>query len=436
MTYVFGPPVVVPAIPPQPPQITLLGSSINPSNASDNPTGDRTTDLISRLSAEMKSELAQHKADSWVRGFTYAPENHYAVENRDPQDFTSVDLPALPAPSNVAAVAVAGGTLVAGTYSYEVTAVNPNGETTISSAASVVTGSTGSVKVTWNSVADDCTYNVYGRTTGSHLKLTPTAVGPFDPNNPPVFVDTGSASPSGSAPGSNTTGGVGPYTNLAPVQVQPWLIVAEDFCSTFGFEARDFKGRALRLLQNAAPQAIEREFWTGALAQAKGYPNNYLASSNAVDLTAGTPVSIARGQQMLQDYLANTGFGGQGMIHCQPQTAPNLLNARRVGNLLLDIYDNIIVPGSGYPGTASVISGTTTGTAVMFATDLVATRTESSGSVTLLDEGGHVYPDTFAEAVDRGQAGFPNSVRFRAQQFGCAYWDGYIQAGVRVTLTT
>lgn len=433
MTYVFGPPVVVPAIPPQPPQLTLIGSSINPNNASDNPTGDRSADLIARLSADLKSELAQHKADSWVRGFTYAPENHYAVENRDPQDFTSVDAPALPAPSGLAASAVAGGTITAGTYHYQVTAVNPNGETTALAFTPITTVSTGSVKLTWQPVADDCTYNVYGRS-GTLEKLA--TVGPFDPDNPPTYTDTGAATPGAAVPVSNTTGGVGPYTNLAPVQVQPWLIVAEDFCSTFGFEARDFKGRALRLLQNATFQAVEREFWTGALAQAKGYPNNYLASSSCVDLTAGTPVSVARGQQMLQDYLANTGFGGQGMIHCQPQTAPNLLNARRVGNLLLDIYDNVIVPGAGYPGTASVITGSATGTAVMFATDLVATRTEDQGSVSLLDESGHVYPDSFAESVDRGQAGFPNNVRFRAMQYGCAYWDGFIQAGVRVTLAT
>lgn len=435
MTYTAPPFVPVPAIPPRPPQLTLIGSSINPSNASDNPTGDRSADAIGRLSAQMKAELSDRDAEAWVRGFTYAPENHYAVETRDPYDFTSIDLPAIPAPSGViAAPSVSGGTLTSGAKKYAITAVNANGETTISTPVTpTTTGSAGSVVLTWNQVQDGDTYHVYGRTTGSFGLLA--SVGPFDPDHLPTYTDTGAATVGAAAPGSNTTGGVGPYTNLPVVQVQPWLIVAEDFCSSFGFDARDFKGRAMRLLENATPQAVEREFWTGALAQAKGWPNNYLTSSSAVDLTPGAgPPSVGRGQQILQDYLSNTGFGGQGMLHCQPQTTPNLLNARRVGNLLLDVFDNIIVPGTGYSGTASGIGTPAAGTAVMFATDLVATRVEDTGRVDLLDPSGNVYPDSFAEALDRGQAGFPNTIRFRAMKFGAAYWDGAVQAGIRVTL--
>ena len=435
MTYVFGPPVVVPAIPPQPPQLTLIGASVKPDNTTDPASSTADT---SGLDAALRQELSQREGPMWIRGFTYAPENHYAVENRDPQDFTSVDLPALPAPSGLQLSQGTGGTLADGTYKYEVTAVNANGETTPGTAVSITVsagGGTASVIGSFDPVEDGDTYKVYGRISGS-LGLIAT-VGPFDPDNPPSFTDTGSVSPGATPPVSNTTGGVGPYTNLPTVQVQPWIIVAADFCSTFGFEARDFKGRALRLLENAQYQAVEREFWTGALAQAKGYPNNYLTSSSAVDLTPGSGApSVARGQQILQDYLATQGFGGQGMIHCQPQTAPNLLNARRVGNLLLDVFDNIIVPGVGYPGTAASIGTPSATTAVMFATDLVCTRVEGQGRVSLVDPDGHVYPDSFAEAVDRGEAGFPNRVTFRAEKYGCAYWDGAIQAGVRVTLAT
>jgi hypothetical protein len=294
------------------------------------------------------------------------------------------------------------------------------------------------VSLAWQPTADGVTYKIYGRVSGS-IGLLAT-VGPFDPDNPPAYVDAGTPAPGAAPPGSNTTGGAAASrVNLGTVQCQPFLIVAEDYCSTFGFEARDFKGRALRLLDNGQHYALENEFWTGTLAQAKGYPNNYLANGSAanfVDLTAGTPVSVARGQQLLQDYLASTGFGGQGMIHCQPQTAPNLLNARRVGKLLLDVFDNIIVPGSGYTGAATAVTGSATGTAAMFATDLVSTLVEGEGKVGLVSEDGNVYPDSFAEAVDRGEAGFPNNVRFRAIKYGCAFFDGLIQAGVRVNLAT
>lgn len=425
-------PVVVPAVPPKGPPLNLVTSSVRPGTGSDpgNPVFELGDAQLALLPDDLRTELQARVGDAWVRGITYAPENHYQAENRGPFDQTSADTPPLNAPTGLAAQALAtGGTLAAGTYTYEVTAVNANGQTTASTSASATTtGATGSVKLTWNPTADGVTYKVYGRVGGS-LGLLAT-VGPFDPANPPAFTDTGSGSPGAVPPASNTTGGAGSYSNLGIVTCIPWTILVEDSCSSFGYEERDFKGRALRLLENATPQAIEREFWSGTLAQAAGLPNNYLASAACVDITPATVPSIARGQQILQDYIAQLGFGGQGMLHVQPQTAPNLLNARRVGPLLLDIFDNVIVPGTGYPGTGPVGNANFTppaGQAWMFASDLVMTRVESEGIV---------YPDTFAEALDRGQAGQPNTIRFRAQKFGCAYFDGAVQAACRVNLAT
>lgn len=423
-------PVVVPAVPPKPPPLSLIGSSVRPGNGSDpaNPVFEIAGEHLAMLPDEVRAELQARKGEAWTRGITYAPENHYAVENRSGYDNTSVDEQALPAPTGLALVAhTGGGTVSAAAHAYQVTAVNANGETTALAAATITPGAIGTVTLTWNPTADGVTYNVYGRVAGS-IGLLAT-VGPFDPDSPPTYTDTGTPAPGAAPPVSNTTGGVGPYGNLPIVTCVPWLVLAEDSCSTFGFEERDFKGRALRLLENATPQALEREFWTGALAQASGWPNNYLTNAvSYTDLTpGGTPPSVARGQQILQDALASTGFGGQGMLHCQPQTTPNLLNARRVGSLLLDIFDNIIVPGVGYPGTASGVGTPAAGTAVMFATDLVMTRTEAEGTV---------IPDTFAEALDRGQAGQPNRITFRAMKYGCAYFDAAVHVACRVTLAT
>lgn len=418
-------PVVVPAVPPKGPPLNLLTSSVRPGSGSDPATFMLDSEQLAILPADLRDELAARKGDAWIRGVTYAPENHYALQNRSGYDGTTVDTPALAAPTGLALVAhVGGGTVTAAAHAYQVTAVNANGETTALAATTITLGAIGSVTLTWNPTADGVTYNVYGRVSGS-IGLIGT-VGPFDPENLPTFTDTGTPAPGVAAPVSNTTGGVGPYGNLAINTCIPWVISALDSCSSFGFEERDFKGRALRLLENGTPQALEREFWTGALATAAGWPNRFLTDSNLVDLTpVGGPPSVARGQQILQDYIATTGFGGQGMLHCQPQTTPNLLNARRVGGLLLDIFDNIIVPGTGYAGTASAIGTPAAGTAVMIASDLVMTRVESEGQV---------YPDSFAEALDRGQGGQPNTIRFRAEKFGMAYFDGAVQAGVRVTL--
>jgi hypothetical protein len=420
---------VVPAIEPRPPQVTLLGSSVKPDNTSDPASSAPDADQLAALPAELRAELSERKGEMWVRGLTYQPENHFAAWPRDRCDFTTVDYAELPAPSGLALERINGGTVSAATHEYQVTAIDANGHTTPCTLVSITLGSIGSVVLTWQPVADGVQYGVYGRTGGSIGLLA--IVGPFDNDETPTYTDTGAASPGAVPPVTNTTGGPGTYTNLPIITYVPFVIDVVDTCSSFGFEEHDFKGRVARLCDNATPQALERELWGGYLAQAKSYPNNYLTNdSDPVfqDLTPGSgPPSVARGLQILQDALAQTGFGGQGMIHTQAQTAPNLLGARRVGKDLFDIFDNIIVPGVGYPGTIPGGGAPDAGTAYMYATDLVMTRIEDEVTV---------FPDTFSEALDRGQAGFPNTITFRGQRFGAAYWDGAAHFACSVTLAS
>lgn len=219
-------------------------------------------------------------------------------------------------------------------------------------------------------------------------------------------------------------------SNATVVEAQPFIIETKFTCSTFGWEAVDFKGRAQRQNDLATPAAIEKEFWTGAQAQASGWPNNYLARAASVDVTpvAGTAVSITHGLALLQDAL-RSGAGGQGMIHCIPGAAPNLLNVRRQGKFLLDIFDNIVVPGVGYTGSGPTGAQPAAGTTWMYATDLVMVRVEREASV---------FPDTMAEAVTHGQTingvADYNTVTFRAERFAVAYFDGFRQFAVLVNL--
>jgi hypothetical protein len=388
------------------------------------------------------------RGSRWTGGFAYAPENQSQGVLADPCGQT-IDLPALGVPVPVG-VNSAGGShsLTTASYDYKVTAVNANGETVGSSTVTVAV-TTGSAALSWPAIAGATSYNVYGRTHSSTVHfLASTATN--------SYLDDGTATPSGvTVPVSNTTGGPGTYTNLAQVGFVPFLIQVEDTCSAFNWQVRDWTGRALRLLDNATPNAIEREFWSGAFAQntltgpmydatgPAGGLNAFLTQSGtpssgggtlaASDLTpGGGPPTITRGIQILEDYLANTGFGGQGVLHVAPETSPNLLGARRVGSLLLSVMDNIIVPGSGYPtsGATGPIGNAnatpTAGTAWMFATDLVSVR---------LDEP-FVTPPVFAEALDRSEAGAPNQVTIRAQRYAAATWDQNRLAAVRVTLST
>lgn len=381
--------------------------------------------------------------ERWQGGFQYAPENQYAAVLADPCG-QSVDLPAQVILNLVGTPSNLGGTLTnAGSpYQYEVTGVNANGETLPSAAVNVTiaSGTTGSVTLTWRANGSYTSYKVYGRKSGL-LGLLATVT-------QPTYTDTGAAAVGAAPPSVDTTGGPGNYLNLPMVAYIPFLIQVEDSCSTWGWEARDFTGRALRLLDNATPNAIEREFWSGAFAQqtltgplagSNGFLIQSGTSSNggtglaAQDLTpGGSPCSITRGIQILEDYLANTGLGGQGMLHTAPETSPNLLGARRVGSLLLTVQDNIVVPGSGYPttgntgpiGNANANPGA--GNQWIFCSDLVSIRLGDPS----------FWPTTMAEATDRGNFGSPNLTRIRAQRFAAATFDMARLAACRVVLTT
>jgi hypothetical protein len=112
------------------------------------------------------------------------------------------------------------GTLNANTtYCYQVSALDGAGGETLawSPERCLMTGAganTYSVVITWVLLPAAAAYNVYGRTSGEELLMTPTPVpasqtltfigyGTFV-----VFVDTGAATPSGALPSVNTTGAI------------------------------------------------------------------------------------------------------------------------------------------------------------------------------------------------------------------------------------
>jgi hypothetical protein len=142
------------------------------------------------------------------------PEYRYTLQAEQiswlPRQSTAY-LPALAPPSSVALTSSGtGGTLSPGTYAYQVTAVNANGETTALPAVEVEATEPGSsVRVTWQPVQATATYNVYGRVPGSLGKLA--GVGPFAAQAPLEYIDTGASTPAASRPppSSNTTAGPG-----------------------------------------------------------------------------------------------------------------------------------------------------------------------------------------------------------------------------------
>jgi len=116
------------------------------------------------------------------------------------------------------ATAASGGTILAGTYIYAVTAINALGETTISNEQTIVTtGSTSTVTVTWAAVTGATGYKLYktaaGGLTGTELFYKAVGLVTTD-------IDTAPGAPAGAIPATNTANTPGVYA--APTKFFPF----------------------------------------------------------------------------------------------------------------------------------------------------------------------------------------------------------------------
>jgi len=195
-------------------------------------------------------------------------------------------------------------------------------------------------------------------------------------------------------------------SNPSNVQVQPFQVWTGDKCTTFGWSARDFKGRATRALLACESKQIAAEFWKGTLASAQGWPNRYLASPLSDTLSSpGTPLSVNNALACLEQGLADCGCGARGMIHCTRElaTAWNLGGALRKENgLILTINDTIVVPDAGYDGSGPYGQPALAGSQWAYATSMITVRRSQIV----------VFPDTLGEATVRGT----NDIEWRAER--------------------
>lgn len=219
----------------------------------------------------------------------------------------------------------------------------------------------------------------------------------------------------------------------------PYLLRADDQCSTFGFEQHDYLNRAKRRLDVGSAKALEKELWTGTLAQAQGYPNRFLAASAATSggwgfqnlnqtyLEAGALPSIRRAFEVLEQYLADCGLGARGMIHCRPEALPYLTTIRREGNYILTARDTIVVPGSGYQNTGPGGVAAATGNTWLYATGMTEVRL---GPIQTYPDPNTDGDDWLIKATDRNT----NLVTVRAERAGLVSWDGACHAGIQAVL--
>jgi hypothetical protein len=195
-------------------------------------------------------------------------------------------------------------------------------------------------------------------------------------------------------------------------------------CSSRPRELERGEARARQLLLVDQHRQLEHEFWTGDvhLAATPDLEGRWLAQDGVVEeLSQDAPLLF--GLAALQEALGSgsgAGIGcGRGMIHCTLTTASLWFSAsalRREGGLLLDVFDNIIVPGVGYDGSAPDGTVDASGeTAWAYATGIVDTRLAE-----ILTRSAHDPADNDVDAI--------------ASREAIAYWDGCCHYGVNVNL--
>lgn len=197
---------------------------------------------------------------------------------------------------------------------------------------------------------------------------------------------------------------------------QPKLVWAGDICSTFGWSARDYVGRATRALLASESNILAREFWTGTLAKAEHWDTNgvaWLASPSAIDVSNNTPQTPSTALNLLEQGISDTSNGQLGMIYCTRQLGSALSELgntfRNVNGQIVTYMGTVICPDSGFHGTSPSGAAPTSGNQWAYATLLPHVR---RSAIT-------VVPDTFEEAIDRGgiNTGLQNSLAFRAYRY-------------------
>jgi len=202
--------------------------------------------------------------------------------------------------------------------------------------------------------------------------------------------------------------------------VHPVTVEFEDIISTFGNTSEDRVASALETADLYTQKALEFELWEGRLATAAGFPNKYLASTSAQDVTPGSaPIKVKYGLALLEQALANAGSGVRGVIHANRAVA-SVLGGKDVDGHLETPLGNMIVAGTGYTGTGPDGTMPTAGT-WMFATGPVAVRLGDA----------FVPAEEIAQRVDTRV----NTITTKALRTVAADFDGCAHFAVLVDLT-
>lgn len=201
-----------------------------------------------------------------------------------------------------------------------------------------------------------------------------------------------------------------------------WLA---ETCTTYKvWSQEEFKARAVASFSAVESAGVARELMGGY-----GMPDNpHLADGNGEFPNDDDPTNPLNALGLLENEIARS--GKQGLIHCEPQIATNLLGrgfaiSDKTG-VIRTINGIVVIPDFGYVDSATPVghAAPTGQQSWMYATGPIDLRRSET----------FVTPDDVSEAMDRGSGGAtngkPNSITYRVERYYLADWDTEVQASV------
>lgn len=236
------------------------------------------------------------------------------------------------------------------------------------------------------------------------------------------------------------TDALDPEDNLGKVGGEPFAVWAADRCSTFGYRARDYIGRARRQLAAIESFQIAEELWEGSLNGEPSLAGQTIDNRPLVDPSSDTvtdgPTSPTGALAMLVDGLGKCGAGRQGMIHVTPQL---LVHLSTVGAIYRDSgawytpMGHLVVADDGYTGAGPGEDGGVPASSSQwaYATSMLRVRLSPVQTVPDLPEDDTTNPTGWPAAVDPRD----NVVLVIAQRLAGITWDECCHLAAEVNLS-
>lgn len=214
---------------------------------------------------------------------------------------------------------------------------------------------------------------------------------------------------------------------------KPFFIETEVFQSTFGLPGEDRMAIALAQLEAATQKALEKELWDGIAAQGASNGNNYLTKTGEPTIAAVGAYSAEAALFHLEQAIANSPYGGNGVIHMTRDVATILgskikfdefdpLPGDRLGKLRTRLGTEVVV-GSGYSGNGPIGNANATASATnrwMFATGPVDVHLSK--------------PEIVNDTLSQGVNASINDITIKAVRAAAVYFDPSIHYAVRVAV--